>query len=263
MKAFAAAILAGAAVAIKIQEPTYSEVKAHLYEYGLPDELAQEYDMPTYSEVKAELYALSDSELEDLYAMYKAYGPPPPKDELAQEYDMPTYSEAKAHLYEYGLPDELAQEPTYSEVKAELYALSDSELEDLYAMYKAYGPPELELAQEYEMPTYSELKAELYALSDSELEELYAMYKAYGPPPPKGDELAQEGEDGTAPPPKDGPPPAYGGYYLPYDITESELDAMYEMFKAYGMPTDEDLEAMYEFYKAYGMEGIYEAATEE
>ena len=38
---------------------------------------------------------------------------------------------------------------------------------------------------------------------------------------------------------------------------------MYEMFKAYGMPTESDLEAMYEFYKAYGMEGIYEAATEE
>ena len=83
------------------------------------------------------------------------------------------------------------------------------------------------------------------------------MYKA-GPP-----ELAQEGEDGTAPPPKDGPPPAYYGYYLPYDLSYSELDAMYEMFKAYGMPTESDLEAMYEFYKAYGMEGIYEAATEE
>jgi len=117
-------------------------------------------------------------------------------------------------------------------------------------MYKAGGPPKL--AQE---PTYSEL------------EELYALYKA-GPP-----ELAQEGEDGTAPPPKDedgtapppkdGPPPAYYGYYLPYDLSYSELDAMYEMFKAYGMPTESDLEAMYEFYKAYGMEGIYEAATEE
>merc|ERR1711878_36091 len=84
--------------------------------------------------------------------------------------------------------------------------------------------------------------------------------------------MAQQGEEGTAPHPKDGPPPAddgygpppaYGGYYLPYDLTESELDAMYEMFKAYGMPTESDLEAMYEFYKAYGMEGIYEAATEE
>jgi len=85
------------------------------------------------------------------------------------------------------------------------------------------------------------------------------MYKAYGPPPM---ELAQEGEDGTAPPPKEGPP-AYYGYYLPYDLTYSEMDAMYEMYKAYGMPSEEDLEAMYAFYKEYGMEGLYEAAAEE
>ena len=103
-------------------------------------------------------------------------------------------------------------------------------------MYKA-GPPEL--AQEYY----------------SELEELAQEGEDGTAPPPKD-------EDGTAPPPKDGPP-AYYGYYLPYDLSYSELDAMYEMFKAYGMPTESDLEAMYEFYKAYGMEGIYEAATEE
>jgi len=41
------------------------------------------------------------------------------------------------------------------------------------------------------------------------------------------------------------------------------MDAMYEMYKAYGAPTEEDLEAMYAFYKEYGMEGLYEAATEE
>merc|ERR1712241_1267230 len=105
-----------------------------MYKYEGPPELAQEYDMPSYTELKAELYALSDSELEALYEMYKAYGPPgpPPKDELAQE-------------------------PTYSDLKAEIYALSDSELEALYEMYKAYGPPELALAQEYEMPSYTEL----------------------------------------------------------------------------------------------------------
>jgi len=233
--------------------------------------------MPTYSEMEAMLYGLSDSELADLYEMYKAYGPPPKPEapaELAQEGD-----------YEL---------PTYSEFEAMLYELSESELADLYEMYKAYGPPpppkdeeaaqeydlpsysavkshvekygvpsDLEAAQEYELPTYSEMEALLYGLSESELEDLYAMYKAYGPPPKPEAELAQEGEDGTAPPPKPEGPPAYYGYYLPYDLTESEMDAMYEMYKAYGAPTEEDLEAMYAFYKEYGMEGLYEAATEE
>ena len=306
--------------------PTYSEMEAMLYglsdseladlyemykAYGpppkpeAPAELAQEgdYELPTYSEFEAMLYELSESELADLYEMYKAYGPPPPPkdEEAAQEYDLPSYSAVKSHVEKYGVPSDLeaAQEyelPTYSEMEALLYGLSDSELADLYEMYKAYGPPppkpEAELAQEYELPsyseakehvekygvpsdleaaqegdyelpTYSEMEALLYGLSESELEDLYAMYKAYGPPPKPEAELAQEGEDGTAPPPKPEGPPAYYGYYLPYDLTESEMDAMYEMYKAYGAPTEEDLEAMYAFYKEYGMEGLYEAATEE
>jgi len=55
MKAFAAAILATAAVALKIKEPTYSDVKSHVEKYGVPSDIeaAQEYDLPTYSEAKA------------------------------------------------------------------------------------------------------------------------------------------------------------------------------------------------------------------
>jgi hypothetical protein len=250
--------------------------------------------MPTYSEMEAMLYELTESDLADLYEMYKADGPPP----QYSDYEMPTYSEMEAYLY----------------------GLSESDLAELYDMYKAYGPPptkEGELAQEgedgtapppkgegegegpppayyeyyldYDYLTYSEAKAALYALSESDLEELYAAYKAYGPPP-MDMMYAQEGEEGTAPPPKDegeegtapppkyegeegtapppkyegeGPPPAYYGYDLPYELTYSEMDAMYEMFKAYGMPSEEDLEAMYAFYKEYGMEGLDEAAKEE
>ena len=41
------------------------------------------------------------------------------------------------------------------------------------------------------------------------------------------------------------------------------MDAMYDMFMYYGAPTESDLQAMYDFYKAYGMEGLYEAAKYE
>ena len=59
MKAFAAAILAGAVVATKLtQEPTKSEV------------------LGAFSD-------LSESDLDAMYEMYKKYGPP----------EMPTYSE--------------------------------------------------------------------------------------------------------------------------------------------------------------------------
>merc|ERR1712045_519964 len=97
------------------------------------------------------------------------------------------------------------------------------ELEALYAAYKAYGPPPAELAQE---PTYSDVKAHLYA---------------YGPPSDL--EAAQE-YDG----------PTYSEFMAAlYELTDSEIDELYEMYKAYGMPSEEDLEAMYAFYKEYGM----------
>jgi hypothetical protein len=93
MKAFAAAILATAAVALKIKELSYSDVKALADKYGVPK--------PIYSEVKA----------------------------LADKYGVPelTYSEVEA------LADlEAAQKPTYTEAKAALSELTDSELEELY-----------------------------------------------------------------------------------------------------------------------------------
>ena len=162
MKAFAAAILATAAVALKIKEPTYSDLM-NLDKYDVPEltysEIQALYDLeaaqkPTYTEAKAALSELTGSELEELYKYAEGT-------ELAQEYD-----------YEM---------PTYSEMEAYLYELTESDLAELYDMYKAYGPPpkkEAELAQEGEEPTYSEAKAALYELTESELADLYAYAKA-------------------------------------------------------------------------------------
>jgi hypothetical protein len=76
MKAFAAAILATAAVALKIKELSYSDVKALADKYGVPEPTYSEVEAladleaaqkPTYTEAKAALSELTDSELEELY----------------------------------------------------------------------------------------------------------------------------------------------------------------------------------------------------
>ena len=201
MKAFAAAILATAAVALKIKEPTYSDLM-DLDKYDVPEltysEIQALYDLeaaqkPTYTEAKAALSELTGSELEELYKYAEGT-------ELAQEYD-----------YEM---------PTYSEMVAMLDELSESDLAELYEMYKAYGPPPQ--YSDYEMPTYSEMEAYLYELTESDLAELYDMYKAYGPPPKKEAELAQEGEE-----------PTYSEAKAAlYELTESELADLYAYAKA-------------------------------
>jgi hypothetical protein len=118
MKAFAAAILATAAVALKIKELSYSDVKALADKYGVPK--------PTYSEAKA---------LADKYGVPSDLEAVPSDIEAAQYYEELTYSEVKALADKYGVP-----EPTYSEVKA-LADLEAAQEYDYDCRWEGCGPP--------------------------------------------------------------------------------------------------------------------------
>merc|ERR1712001_616877 len=92
-------------------------------------------------------------------------------------------------------------------------------------MYKAYGPPpppkDEEAAQEYDLPSYSAVKSHV---------EKYGV--------PSDLEAAQEYEL-----------PTYSEFEaMLYELSESELAAMYEMYKAYGPPPPpKDEEAAQEY----------------